>query len=718
VSATIGGEGTREPAPAVSRGRARAAVLPALLSATGYAVLVAGVMAPVWKAPAQDVLFPGAVARTSVAILVESDQRFVSGTLARNARLLASEPSSLLEQGSCFPISHAFTLGEHVFGESLLAVVPWVLLRDPVLVTNAVVGLSIWLAALAMYALVFGLTRSAGAAFVAGLVFAFHPARLENPAHPMVHGNLWTPLAILWAQRLFTRRRWRDAALLACALSLALLESFYQILGLAILGGVYGAVLAVRLRRELLALSPKIAVVVLACAAVASQVLLPYLDTRSAWGVLQGRGLVLMWSVGNYLPGGAAGFGWVPLILAAVGLIDRARGPRGEPAADARLPLVVGGLLVLWCSVYAIEVPGLGRMESPLRLLSGVVPGLDAVRVLRALRFNVYLVVAFLAGYGVIAIASAAGRSTRSPVARALVPLAAAFLVVLEVFVPRLARAGYGAPLELVARTIAPPPEVAALYERTPPGAVLDLPFRFDARGRLRLMARYVFLAGYHGRPVAGCYNSFDTPLQGDIERLAARLPDPGAADEIRALGFGSLVLHGEWLGAPERARLEPLLADPSRVSLVGSAGDTTLLALASPSGVAASFAALAEVAGATPVDGPKAGEHGSIAIGFTNPTVETYRHPDPIEPSRVIVRWRDGDGRTVHAEELRVLLPIALAPGRSTEREIDVLAPAVPGEYAVELALAAMPERVLGRARVRVRASSDDPLDGPGAGP
>jgi len=38
----------------------------------------------------------------------------------------------------------------------------------------------------------------------------------------------------------------------------------------------------------------------------------------------------------------------------------------------------------------------------PLRVLADVVPGLDAVRVLGALRFGVYLVIALLAAYGTL----------------------------------------------------------------------------------------------------------------------------------------------------------------------------------------------------------------------------------------------------------------------------------------------------------------------------
>jgi len=58
-----------------------------------------------------------------------------------------------------------------------------------------------------MYALVYFWTGSVSAAFVAGLLFGIHPGRIGDPAHPYVHGNQWTPLALLFAHRLFARRR-------------------------------------------------------------------------------------------------------------------------------------------------------------------------------------------------------------------------------------------------------------------------------------------------------------------------------------------------------------------------------------------------------------------------------------------------------------------------------------------------------------------------------
>src|SRR5262249_45242007 len=159
-------------------------------------------------------------------------------------------------------------------------------------------------------------------------------------------------------------------------------------------GGVYGAALLARHRRSLVALLPKLVPLVLVTAAIGILVFWPYTRARSTWQVFGGRGLVLMFAFSDYAPGRSASFGRLPAALAPSGVLGRLRGPRGAPGDDPRLALLAGGFLVLWCSVYAIVFPGTSfRFESPTRVLAGIVPGLDAVRVLRALRFTVYLVV-------------------------------------------------------------------------------------------------------------------------------------------------------------------------------------------------------------------------------------------------------------------------------------------------------------------------------------
>jgi hypothetical protein len=139
--------------------------------------------------------------------------------------------------------------------------VPAWLTDDPVVTYNAVLILGLWIAGLSMYALVHGWTQSTGAALVAGLLFAIEPGRIGDPTHPFVHGDLWSPLVLLAAHRLFTRRSWDAAAALAVAIALVLLESLYAIVALVLIAVVYVPYLVVRFRHQLLELAPKLAAV-------------------------------------------------------------------------------------------------------------------------------------------------------------------------------------------------------------------------------------------------------------------------------------------------------------------------------------------------------------------------------------------------------------------------------------------------------------------------
>jgi hypothetical protein len=239
---------------------------------------------------------------------------------------------------------------------------------------------------------------------------------------------------------------------------------------------------------------------------------------------------------------------------------------------------------------------------------------------------------------------------------------------------------------------------------------VLDVPFAFHLRGKLHDMAYYIFLGAYHGQPVAACYNSFEVPLQKDVEALAARLPDAAAADALWALGFRTVVVHEDRLvpavaptyvarlarATPGRTRLVPVAAAPGHARL----------RFESPVAVEASLAALA--AGAAPAAVAEVTPPGSaLELTFVNGAAAVYRHPDPIEPSAVLIRWRGESGTVVREDTIRLLLPAALAAGESAVRRTIVPVPAEPGLYEVTAAPAATPELVVARRTVRVRGAT-----------
>jgi hypothetical protein len=670
-----------------------------ILAAAAYLAIALWSYRAVLPDPAS--LLPIATSRlknASTRELYRSDRRFVVAVVADGARRLLDGDFRLLDQSGCFPLPRAGTLGEHMIGESLLGVVPYALTREPIFTFNAVDVLFLWIAAVGMYVLAFFWTGHPGAAFVAGFLFAFHPARITNPAHPFAYGNLWTPLALLAAHLLFTRGRWRDAFLLSLLLALQLLESLYPLLTLAILGGTYGAYLVFRFRSSLPALAPKLALVAVSTTAVAAVIFLPYLEARSLWETLQGRERSVLLSLSAYLPRGSASPGAIALVLAAIALVDRLRRARPRDGYDPRWVFTVAGMVVLWATLRAIEIGPVRLLDvSPLLWLREWVPGLDAVRVLASLRFGVFLVVAFLSAYGVQVFTELLPRPLRLAALSALIAL-----VAVEALHPRIARRVYYWTPALDAEAERPDDETLALFAAAPPGAVLDLPLARRATDFSRT-SRSIFLAAYHGRPVAACYNSFDSPLQADLYELARRLPERAASDALHALGFRVLVLHRRAFDFERKEALRPLLEDPFRATRLGRTADIDVVALESWRRTTETFAALGPGERFPKDVSVWSGAVATVPFAFANLSHATFRHPDPIEPRDLSIEWRDQQGRTISRETVRALLPIALAPGDQVVRKLTLSTPDVTGIYRVSAALAERPDLELGSTVVRL---------------
>jgi hypothetical protein len=680
--------------PHPSGGRRAAAVAAAL-----YLAVAVWTLRSVLPEPATSLPFPPGAERIGERFLAGGDHHFIAAQVYGTARRLVTAPGRLFDSGFCFPVRNAVTLGEHMFGNGLLAVVPYLLGATPVLAMNVVSLVTTWLAGLAMYALVHYWTRSPGAAFVAGLLFAFHPSRSGSPGNPFVHGNQWTPLALLFAHRLFAEGRWRDAAGLVLFVGLQLLESFYQVIAFALLGGTYGLYLLARYRRRLVALAPKLAACAVASAVLAALVLGPYLETQRTWGVLS-RGFVFLLFPSAFLPGGSASPGLVALALAALGLLDRLRGPRAARGYDPRLVYLLGGFLVFWTVVRALPVPLLEvRIPSLAAFLTAVVPGIDAGRALPAARYAVFLVAAFLAGYGVLALTQ-----RRGTVARGALTGALAAAALLDAFWPPLARASFGRVPQLRAHRVEPAAELLALYASQGDGAVLDIPLR----GRKLPLAsgEYVFLAAYHERPVGACYNSYAIPLVKDIEALAARVPERRAVEALHALGFRTLVVHRERMPPELGGVLEAAFAAASgHLVPVGRADRHQVFRMRTDGPVSIGFGALAPAAAPAEVADARPAET-TLVFRFRNESAESYLHPDPIEPTPLLVRWQASGGEVVQESRIRGLLPVALAREEEAERSFAVAVPAAPDIYEVSLAPERAPDLVIARRTVRVVAS------------
>jgi hypothetical protein len=120
-----------------------------------------------------------------------------------NAAILAWNATQIpwTEAWFQFPIFHptanALVLSEHLLGVSVIFTPAYWLTGNAIVAYNLSLLLSYPLCGLAMYALVWRLTRDARAAFLAGLAFAFAPYRAGQLPHIQVLTVFWAPLALL-----------------------------------------------------------------------------------------------------------------------------------------------------------------------------------------------------------------------------------------------------------------------------------------------------------------------------------------------------------------------------------------------------------------------------------------------------------------------------------------------------------------------------------------
>lgn len=140
---------------------------------------------------------------------------------------LVHDPLTLYDANAFYPFETTLAFSEEAIATALLAWPVQLVTGDEVLAYNTMVIGSFWLLACAVYLLARELGAVRGAAFVAGLLAAFAPARYGELSHLHMLTLGWAPL-VLWAVLCAWRtrqRRWLLAG--AVFLTLQLLSSLH-----------------------------------------------------------------------------------------------------------------------------------------------------------------------------------------------------------------------------------------------------------------------------------------------------------------------------------------------------------------------------------------------------------------------------------------------------------------------------------------------------------
>jgi hypothetical protein len=471
---------------------------------------------------------------------IAADLHLITWALAWDTHALLTAPLSLFDANIFHPARWSLAFSEHFLGYVPLFAPTYLLCGNAVLASNVVIVLTFPLCALATYALARRFVSPA-AAFLAGLLFAFHAQRYVNLYHLHQLGTFYLPLALLLTERWLEGARRRDAAALAVVVALQLLSSFYLAYAIVLL---YAAYLPLALWRWRAALDRRrIAGLGLALAAASVPLLLtslPYLELQRLGLVPSGNSpmvalalqpFVTMGRVRNYLTqGGVGGTGYA---LALVALLLGWRGgayPRvlALVACVVGLGLAAGPRVVLWRVAYG----------SPYELLFRWLPGFSAVRLPFRFLVVAQLGFALLAALGLEQLLRRMPRRLAWPVA-----LAAAGLVV-GLGPPRAPHTLHQQPTP---ETL--PPAYRWLAVHGEGGALLELPV-----AQPEVAGRRMLLSTYHWLPILDGYSAYPPLTRRYLTGKVQGLPDEASLQElVDAVDVRWVLVHLDELSEQER---------------------------------------------------------------------------------------------------------------------------------------------------------------------
>ena len=501
--------------------------------------------------------------------LVIADFYLIVWTLAWGAHALATAPWQLFHANAFHPSTSSLAYSEHLLGDApLFAPVYWAT-GNPILAVNVFILATFVLSALAMYALVRRFTGPP-AALVAGFFYAFYPWRYDALAHLHMLAVQYFPLVFLFTDRWLETARPREAALLAVALVLQALSSFYLAYALVL---AYGPFLALALwrwrsrldRRRLLGLGIAVSMV----AAVMIIVSLPYLRLRQL-GVIPSYGregdapslglipLITNVQVRKYLA--ERGIGPVGYVLALVAILPPWRGRRDPWFA---------GILVAALGTLAAFGPGIligGHEYTGLYHLLGLLPGFGTVRLPTRFVLVAQLGFALLAGLGLGRLL--AGR--RGWVAWPIALIAIALGVRSFSPLPQIP-----VHAEITRDDLAPAYRWLGAHGEGRP--LLDLPGT-----AFHEAAHRMYFSTFHWLPIVDGYSGYGLRTPAHLDWLARGLPDEGALQNlVDTVDIGWILVHRDALTPAAAARWRGPL--PRGLEPAGEWGNDLLLRVTRP---------------------------------------------------------------------------------------------------------------------------------------
>lgn len=128
----------------------------------------------------------------------KGDELLITWILNWNIHALLTSPLHIFDANIFYPYAHTLSFSEPFFSSSLLALIPILLLNDPMIAFNVNVILSLTLLGFSTYCLVYYLTKNRASSFISGLLISFSPFTLGRLFQLQVVSIQWIPLSILF----------------------------------------------------------------------------------------------------------------------------------------------------------------------------------------------------------------------------------------------------------------------------------------------------------------------------------------------------------------------------------------------------------------------------------------------------------------------------------------------------------------------------------------
>lgn len=498
---------------------------------------------------------------------------------------LLSHPTALFDTNMFYPAKDTFALSENLLGNQTFFAPVYLFTGNPNLGNNVVALLSFVLCTSTMYWFVKWATRSSFAGLIAGVVFAFAPARISQLRHNQLLSTQWLPLIALFLYRFILRQKTADLIAFAVVILLQILCSLYLGYFGLLVAAIY--LVAIVIVRPSLLSRRTVGGLFLAAVTVAGllyPLLRPYQRLRNG-ALRQEYELQVNASAdprASYLDTNGHAYhnflkrfhshefdwekqlfvGFIPLGLALFGLgagfpPDPKQSPGACGESETKIPPgFLSGALLVTASAYVLSLgPVLHIHDTPTNLrlpflyLCKWIPGFSSFRVPARFGMLAMFGLAILAATGFVLLSERmrAYQRLQSPYVKGTLAIMILFGICHEYRYAPFALPRVMTPADVK-------PEYRWLAVQPMENAALELPIKFYSNGFPDPYeeAGRVYASAFHWHKILNGYSGHWATVTPSMFRLASEMPSAEAVDILSGLGIRYVLLHRDEMSSSD----------------------------------------------------------------------------------------------------------------------------------------------------------------------